>query len=266
MHFPSFMPVVRRFRGSRLSSSLSGGSPTGGTRDIWLCHTLCELGATRMVDLLTTIRRFLELNPDQVIILFDEDYVTERDLKSAFQRAGLVRRLATLQPGQPLPTLGDLIRSGRNLVVFAQNPPSGNSPWDPYAFSWIQDTPLGATKPSQFTCKLNRGAPTNPLLMINNWADIFPPRPTPNLPLVKRAFILARARQMHPTTGTDPQPNPHRLLQPRRRTRGRSDTQRRGKPAARRDHPAQPDPIESAAEHVTWGTQTFGSSGIALGT
>ena len=179
----------------RLSSSLSGGSPTRGTRDIWLCHTLCELGATRMVDFLTTIRRFLELNPDQVIILFDEDYVTERDLKSGFQRAGLFRRLATLQPGQPLPTLGDLIRSGRNLVVFAQNPPSGNSPWDPYAFSWIQDTPLGATKPSQFTCKLNRGGPTNPLLMINNWADIFPPRPTPNLPLVKRAFILARARQ-----------------------------------------------------------------------
>ena len=31
--------------------------------------------------------------------------------------------------------------------------------------------------------------------MMNNWADTFPPRLTPNLPLVKRAFILARARQ-----------------------------------------------------------------------
>ena len=31
-----------------------------------------------MVDYLATIRRFLELNPGQVIILFDEDYVAER--------------------------------------------------------------------------------------------------------------------------------------------------------------------------------------------
>jgi len=189
------LPPVARQALQRLSGSLSGGSPAAGTRDIWLCHTLCELGATRMVDFLASIRRFLELNPDQVIILFDEDYVAERDLKGAFQRAGLFRRLATLQPAQPLPTLGDLIRSHHNIVVFAQKPPDASYGWDPYAFNWIQDTPLGATKPSQFTCKLNRGRPTTPLLMMNDWADIFPPRPTPNLPLVKKAFILARARQ-----------------------------------------------------------------------
>ena len=189
------LPPAARQALQRLSGSLRGGSPAAGARDIWLCHTLCELGATRMVDFLATIRRFLELNPDQVIILFDEDYVAERDLQGAFQRAGLFRRLAALQPGQPLPTLGDLIRSHHNLVVFAQKPPAANYGWDPYAFDWIQDTPLGATKPSQFTCKLNRGRPTNPLLMMNDWADGFPPRPTPNLPLVKPAFILARARQ-----------------------------------------------------------------------
>ena len=31
--------------------------------------------------------------------------------------------------------------------------------------------------------------------MMNNWADIFPPRPQPNMPLQQRAFILHRARQ-----------------------------------------------------------------------
>ena len=187
-------PAARRAL-QRLSGSLSASAPVGGTRDIWLCHTLCELGATRMVDFLGTIRRFLELNPDEVLILFNEDYVAERDLRSAFQRAGLLRRLATLQPGQPLPTLGELIRSHHNIVVFAQKPTSGKYKWDPYAFDWIQDTPLGATKPRQFTCQLNRGRPTNPLLMMNNWADVFPPRPTPNLPLVRQGFILARERR-----------------------------------------------------------------------
>jgi hypothetical protein len=179
----------------RVSRSLTAGTLDKSKRDIWLCHTLCELGATRMVTYLTTIKRFLDRNPDQVIVLFDEDYVSERDLQSAFKRSGLLRHLATLQRGQPLPTLASLIRSRHNVLVFAQKPPSGKYPWDMDAFSWIQDTPLGARKASQFTCRLYRGRPANPLLMMNDWADIFPPRPTPNLPLVKRAFILTRARQ-----------------------------------------------------------------------
>ncbi|HWK18839.1 MAG TPA: hypothetical protein VNR66_15425 [Solirubrobacteraceae bacterium] len=178
----------------RLGQAVGLGS-LSGTHDIWLCHTLCELGGTKMVDFLGVIRTFTELNPGQVVILFDEDYVGERDLQNVFKRAGLLSHLETLQPGRPLPTLGELIRSGRNVLVFAQNPVSGGYAWDMPGFTWIQDTPLGAVKPAQFTCKLNRGAKTNPLLMMNNWADIFPPRPKPNKPLVQRDFILARARQ-----------------------------------------------------------------------
>jgi hypothetical protein len=30
---------------------------------------------------------------------------------------------------------------------------------------------------------------------MNNWADIFPPRPSPNVPVVQRNFILSRAQQ-----------------------------------------------------------------------
>ncbi len=188
----------------RFSRALNGGAVGSGKRDIWLCHTLCELGATRMVTFLGTIRRFLKLNPDQVIVLFDEDYVAESDLQRAFKRAGLFRYLARLQAGQPLPTLGQLIASHHNVVVFAQNRPSGKYAWDANGFSYIQDTPLGAKKPGQFSCKLNRGSPGNPLLMMNNWADIFPPRPSPNIPLVKRAFILKRARQCEQQRGRIP--------------------------------------------------------------
>jgi hypothetical protein len=194
---------IARLALQRFSRSLSGAARQG-TRDIWLCHTLCELGATRMVDFLGVIAHFLKLNPNQVIILFDEDYVAERDIQNAFERAGLFPYLATLQPGQPLPTLGQLIRSHHNVVVFAQKPPSGRYAWNANGFDWIQDTPLGAKKPSEFTCKLTRGEPTNPLLMMNNWADVFPPRPSPNIPLVQRAFILKRAQQCEHQRGLLP--------------------------------------------------------------
>ena len=192
-----------------------------------------------MIGFLVTIRRFLEVNPDQVIILFDEDYVAERDLQSAFQQAGLFSYLATLHRGQPLPTLGQLIRSGHKVLVFAQKPPSASYPWDMDAFTWIQDTPLGARTAAQFSCRLNRGLSTNPLLMMNDWADVFPPRPSPNLPLVTRRFILHRARQCVAQGRPSPQPDPHRFLQPGRRDRSRPLTQRDGWQDARHHHRSQ---------------------------
>jgi hypothetical protein len=179
----------------RVSRALSRGSFAHAKRDIWLCHTLCELGATRMVTFLSVIRRFIERNPGQVVILFDEDYVSERDLEGAFKRAGLFRYLAALNGREPLPTLGQLIRARHNVVVFSQTPASDRYRWNADGFTWIQDTPLGATKPDQFTCTLNRGRTSNPLLMMNDWADVFPPRPQPNVPLFTRAFILQRAAE-----------------------------------------------------------------------
>ncbi len=178
----------------RFSGSLGFGSAKGKPA-VWLCHTLCELGATSMASFLGTVAKFLKENPDQVLIFFDEDYVSERSLQDEFKRAGLFSHLAVLREGQQLPTLGELVRSQHNLLVFTQEPVSGRYPWNMYGFKFIQDTPLGAVKPKQFTCRLNRGLPANPLLMMNDWADVFPPRRSPNLPLTKRAFILHRARQ-----------------------------------------------------------------------
>lgn len=148
-----------------------------------------------MASFLATISRFLKDNPGQVLILFDEDYVSERSLEQEFKRSGLFSHLAVLREGQQMPTLGELVRSQHNVLVFTQEPVSGRYPWDMYGFGFIQDTPLGAVKPSQFSCKLYRGLPSSPLLMMNNWADVFPPRRSPNLLLTKRSFILRRARQ-----------------------------------------------------------------------
>jgi hypothetical protein len=178
----------------RFSASVGFG-PKRGKPAVWLCHTLCELGATRMSSFLHTVARFLKQNPEQVLIFFDEDYVSEASLQAEFKRAGLFSHLAVLRQGQQMPTLGELVRSQHNVLVFTQEPVSGRYPWDMYGFDFIQDTPLGAVKPSQFSCARNRGLLRNPLLMMNDWADVFPPRRSPNLPLTKRAFILHRARQ-----------------------------------------------------------------------
>ncbi|HEX2358579.1 MAG TPA: hypothetical protein VHH72_02050 [Solirubrobacterales bacterium] len=179
----------------RLTSSLGVRENEGGERDVWLCHTVCELGATRMEEALTTIREFLDANPGEVVILFIEPYVPPVEIAEVFKRSGMDRYVTTLFRSQPLPTLGQLVRSNERAIVFTEKDADGTVPWYLDGFSFVQDTPLGATKPKETSCDLNRGSPDSPLLMLNHWADVFPPRLKANEGFLKRRFILERARE-----------------------------------------------------------------------
>jgi hypothetical protein len=179
----------------RLGGQLGIGNLKGGKREVWLCHSVCELGATRMLDALRDVRRFLERNPGEVVILFDEDYVTERDLDKTYRQAGLLPYLAELDRTDPLPTLRELVRSNQRVIVFTERKPSGQYPWNHDGFSYIQDTPLGATKPKGLLCDRARGEPDSPLLALNNWIDRFPPPLSANRAVLKRSFIERRARR-----------------------------------------------------------------------
>ncbi len=178
----------------RLADRVAGGVGLGtlsGTPEPYLCHTLCELGAEPLDRELELIRGFLEGNPDQVLIVIVEDYVPPATIERAFGAAGLMRFLATLEHGAPLPTLGSLVASGRRLLVFAEQ--QGGSPsWYMPAFSFIQDTPLGATRPDQLSCKRYRGEQHSPLLLINHWIPPFPPSATLNAAIGRAAFLRGR--------------------------------------------------------------------------
>jgi hypothetical protein len=76
-------------------------------------------------------------------------------------------------------------------VVFAEE--KGGSPaWYMPAFSFIQDTPLGATRPDQLSCARYRGKGDSPLLLINHWIPPFPPSPTLNAAIGRSPFLRAR--------------------------------------------------------------------------
>lgn len=174
----------------RLGVSLTR-TPKGarGPREVWLCHTVCELGATRLTDALTAMRRHLEAQPGSVLLLILESYVSDASLQQAFAQTGTERYAATLQHDEPLPTLGELVRSGKRLVVFTEKTPSGTVGWLNDAFSWIQDTPLGNRAPGDFRCTRFRGAASAPLLMLNHWIERFPPSPRAQRPILTQAFL-----------------------------------------------------------------------------
>ncbi len=54
---------------------------------------------------------------------------------------------------------------------------------------------MGAQKVSQLSCTRNRGTADSPILMLNQWADLVPPRRVANKPFLRRRLILDRAHE-----------------------------------------------------------------------
>jgi hypothetical protein len=181
-------------RALRVADRVAGRVGVGtlnGTPLPYLCHTLCELGAEPLNRELAAIGDFLARHPDEVLIVIVEDYVPPATIEQAFAQTGLTRYVVTLDRQQPLPTLRSLIARGQRLVVFAEQ--QGGSPaWYMPAFSFIQDTPLGATRPDQLSCSRYRGEAHSPLLLINHWIPPFPPSPTLNAAIGRAPFLRAR--------------------------------------------------------------------------
>jgi hypothetical protein len=184
----------------RLTGRLGLRENEGGERELFLCHTTCELGATRMSESLDQFRDFLERNPGEVVILFAEPYMPADEIEQAFKDADLDRYVETLRRDEPMPTLGQLVRKDRRLIVFTEAD-GGDPPWYMDGFSFIQDTPLGATETDQLTCELNRGDASSPLLMLNHWADVFPPQRSKNEDFQSAEFLAKRIRRCQQVRG-----------------------------------------------------------------
>lgn len=147
----------------------------GGAREIYLCHGLCELGATRFSSELERIRAWLERNPREVLFIIIQDEVAPSDVADAFEEAGLIGYQHTQALEEPWPTLHQMIDSGRRLVVMAENE-TGDVSWYHDVFTFVQETPYSFEAVEDFNCGPNRGEPNSPLFMINHW--VTPPLAT----------------------------------------------------------------------------------------
>ncbi|HYF25019.1 MAG TPA: hypothetical protein VD931_04700 [Baekduia sp.] len=186
----------------RLAGRL-GLVPSDGEREIFLCHTLCELGAERISDVLGDLRGFLERHLSEVVVVIVESSVEAGEVESEFRAADLEPYLATLRRGAPLPTLRQMIASGRRLVVLDQGD-GGDAPWYHAGFVVAQDTRIATVAKAPTACVPGRGTPESPLLLLNHWIDRFPPPPRWNRQVSRRSTILRRARACRARLGRIP--------------------------------------------------------------
>ena len=88
---------------------------------MYLCHSFCELGGMPLSDVLDELHDFLVANPNEVVVVINQDYVTPRDFVDAVDAAGL-GRFAYRGPTAPgrWPTLRQMIDSGQRVVFLAE--------------------------------------------------------------------------------------------------------------------------------------------------
>jgi hypothetical protein len=148
-----------------------GLEPEGPERP-YLCHALCELGSTAWEPLMEQVRAWLDLNPGAVLTFIVQDEVSPADTAAVIEDAGLMPYVHTQEPGEPWPTLGDMVDSGRRVVFFMEQRGGGTAyPWLLPMEDWIQETPFDAHTAAQFSCAANRGSPEAGLFLVNHWLN-----------------------------------------------------------------------------------------------
>jgi hypothetical protein len=175
-----------------------------GPRDLYLCHGLCELGATPLVSAMNHVHEFMVENPNEVLVFVIEDYISPQDLAATFAKSGLDGLVFRGVTAPPWPTLREMIDSRQRVVVFTESGRPG-VPWIHPAFEGMQETPYSFHSPSELSCVPNRGGTSGSLFLMNNWIETTP-APKPSNAAVVNGYdaLLARARQCQAERGRRP--------------------------------------------------------------
>jgi hypothetical protein len=169
-------------------------------RQLYLCHTLCELGATPFVDELNRMAAWLDAHPTEVVLLFVQDEVPPRALAEGFEQSKLAGHIYRGPLGVTLPTLGELVAAGTPVIVLNESG-AVTVPWIHDGFAIFQDTPWQNPTLEDFRCDLSRGRPDSPMLLMNHWVSRQPPSVVEARRANEHDFLLARARKCEAQRG-----------------------------------------------------------------
>jgi hypothetical protein len=172
------------------------GRNPSGERQVFLCHTLCEVGATQAVDALRSVHRFLVRHPEEVVVLSIQDETSAADTATLIRASGLVDEVYLDDARPPWPTLRELIDRDERVIVLAENR-AGGAPWIHHQPATMQETPflfrsIEALE-ARTSCEPNRGGTAGSLLLVNHWVDT-PPAPRVTIARRVNAYEFLESR------------------------------------------------------------------------
>lgn len=133
-------------------------------------HGFAALGTVPLTDDLTRIKDFLDANPNEVVTIIFECYITSTLMDSTFTDVGLIPYLHEQELGQPWPTLQTMINNGKRLIVLSDSDDATvGQEWYHYVWDFAVETHFTNNLPSDFSCDFNRGDSLNDLFILNHF-------------------------------------------------------------------------------------------------
>jgi len=140
--------------------------PILGTRVAY--HSIIGLGYIPLSDILNDIKTFLDNNPNEIVTIILECYVTANDIEDEINQSGLSNYLYTHNAAWP--TLQNMIDNDNRLVIFSDvNDASNSQSWYHYVWDYAVETHYSVATINDFTCDFNRGDPLNDLFIFNHF-------------------------------------------------------------------------------------------------
>lgn len=140
----------------------------GGVATVY--HGFSFMGTATLASNLNEIKSFLTANPNEVVTLLFETYISSSLMESELQSAGLMPMLHVQPLGQPWPTLQEMIEENKRVVVFSeQNNGTPAQGWYHYLWDYAVETHFTNHTITDFSCAYNRGNPNNDLFIVNHF-------------------------------------------------------------------------------------------------
>ena len=131
-------------------------------------HSVFALGTIPLSDILNDIKTFLDNNPNEIVTIILECYVTANDIEDEINQSGLSSYLYT--HNTVWPTLQNMIDNDNRLVIFSDvDDASSSQNWYHYVWDYAVETHYSVATINDFTCDFNRGDPLNDLFILNHF-------------------------------------------------------------------------------------------------
>jgi len=131
-------------------------------------HSFPILGTIPLSDIFNDIKTFLDNNPNEIVTIILECYVTANDIEDEINQSGLSNYLYTHNAAWP--TLQSMIDNDNRLVIFSDvDDASSSQSWYHYVWDYGAETHYSVATINDFTCDFNRGDPLNDLFILNHF-------------------------------------------------------------------------------------------------
>ena len=131
-------------------------------------HSVFALGTIPLSNIFNDIKTFLDNNPNEVVTIILECYVTANDIEGEINQAGLSNYLYT--HNSVWPTLQNMIDNDNRLVIFTDvDDAISSQDWYHYVWDYAVETHYSVGNINDFTCDFNRGDSLNDLFILNHF-------------------------------------------------------------------------------------------------